>query len=261
MDPDMTCTYRTILVERVEPGYAILTLNRPKKLNALSIELRTELIAAIDELRQDPAMRVLILTGAGRAFTAGLDLHEWNAGRSNSAKGFELDVTAALARFEGPVIGAINGAAVTGGFEISMACDVLIASTAASFCDTHVKMGLLPGWGISVRLPRRIGLSCAKELALTARFISAAEAEAWGIVNKVVPPDELLPHARALAKQMLAGVPETLVAYKRLLDSGYDLNAGEALAIERKTAEANNAKVAQNAIDQRWAGGRAKKES
>jgi enoyl-CoA hydratase len=256
----MADAYRTILVERAAAGYAVVTLNRPEKLNALSIELRTELIAAIDALRADPAMRVLILTGAGRAFTAGLDLHEWGAGR-NSAGGFELDVTAALARFDGPVIGAINGPAVTGGFEISMACDVLIASTAASFCDTHVKMGLLPGWGISVRLARRIGLSRAKELALTARFISADEAAAWGIVNTVVPPEELLPHARSLAEQMLAGVPETLAAYKHLIDDGYDLPMGEALARERDAARASNSRVGHDAIASRWPGGRPAKET
>jgi enoyl-CoA hydratase len=256
----MADTYRTILVERAAPGYAVVTLNRPDKLNALSVELRTELIAAIDALQSDPAMRVLILTGAGRAFTAGLDLHEWGDG-ANSASGFELDVTVALARFEGPVIGAINGPAVTGGFEISMACDVLIASTATSFCDTHVKMGLLPGWGISVRLARRIGLSRAKELALTARFISAAEAAAWGIVNTVVAPEELLPHARALAEQMLAGVPETLVGYKRLIDAGYELSMGEALAWERETARANNGRVGHDAIASRWPGGRQTREA
>lgn len=256
----MNETYRTILVERAAAGYAVVTLNRPEKLNALSIELRTELIAAIGALQADPAMRVLILTGAGRAFTAGLDLHEWGESR-NSAGGFELDVTGALARFEGPVIGAINGPAVTGGFEISMACDVLIASTTASFCDTHVKMGLLPGWGISVRLARRIGLSRAKELALAARFISASEAAAWGIVNTVVPPEELLPHARALAEQMLAGVPETLVAYKRLIDAGYELNMDEALTRERETARVTNGRVGHDAIASRWSGGRPSQEA
>jgi len=256
----MADTYRTILVERAALGYAVVTLNRPDKLNALSVELRSELIAAIGALQADPAMRVLILTGAGRAFTAGLDLHEWGASR-NSAGGFELDVTAALARFEGPVIGAINGPAVTGGFEISLACDVLIASTSASFCDTHVKMGLLPGWGISVRLARRIGLSRAKELALTARFISAAEAAAWGIVNTVVAPETLLPHSRGLAEQMLAGVPETLVAYKNLIDDGYDLPMGEALARERTTAQVNNGRVGHDAIASRWPGGRPTREA
>lgn len=256
----MSEAYRTILVERVAAGYAVVTLNRPDKLNALSIELRTELIAAITALQADPAMRVLILTGAGRAFTAGLDLHEWGES-GNSAGGFELDVTDALARFDGPVIGAINGPAVTGGFEISMACDVLIASTAASFCDTHVKMGLLPGWGISARLARRIGLSRAKELALTARFISASEAAAWGIVNTVVPPEDLLPHARALAEQMLAGVPATLVAYKRLIDDGYELPLGEALASERETARINNGRVGHDAIASRWSGGRPVREA
>ena len=212
----MPHSYRTVLLERHPAGYAVLTLNRPEKLNALSMELRRELVAALEELRRDPAVRVLILTGAGRAFCAGLDLNELSQTSANSARAFELDPVAALLQFEGPVIGAINGVAATGGFELAMTCDVLLASTQAQFADTHAKVGLLPGWGLSVRLPRRIGLHRAKELAFTARFLSAAEAEAWGLVNRVVPPGELLDAARAMAEEMLAVVPEVLVKYKQL---------------------------------------------
>jgi enoyl-CoA hydratase len=249
----MQRTYKTIELERQPAGYAVLTLNRPDKLNALSIELRSELAAALDELgRATPAIRVLILTGAGRAFCAGLDLSEWDEGDANSARAFELDPVAALQRFGGPVIGAINGPAVTGGFEIAMACDILIASTEARFADTHVKVGLLPGWGLSVRLPRRIGLHRAKELALTGRFLSSAEAEAWGLVNRVVSPGELLSQARTMAEHMLAGVPQTLLAYKRLLDAGFEYAAEEALARERATAMQANAAVDRSAIAARW---------
>ena len=170
----MPHSYKTVLIERNPAGYAVLTLNRPEKLNALSIELRGELTAALAELRREAAVRVLILTGAGRAFCAGLDLNELSGGPSNSARAFELDVVSALLQFEGPVIGAINGVAATGGFELAMACDILLASTAAQFADTHAKVGLLPGWGLSVRLPRRVGLHRAKEMAFTARFLSAA---------------------------------------------------------------------------------------
>jgi enoyl-CoA hydratase/carnithine racemase len=249
-------SYQTVVLERHPAGYAVLMLNRPQKLNALSMELRGELVAAIEELRRDPAVRVLILTGAGRAFCAGLDLNELSKAESNSARAFELDAVAALLKFEGPVIGAINGVAATGGFEIAMACDILIASTEAQFADTHAKVGLLPGWGLSVRLPRRIGLHRAKELAFTARFASAAEAAEWGLVNRVVPPEELLGQARAMAEQMLAAVPEILVQYKKLLDTGFGRPAGEALVSERAAATETNAKVDRAAIPGRWARGR-----
>ena len=249
-------SYQTVVLERYPAGYAVLTLNRPEKLNALSMELRSELVAALEELRRDPAVRVLILTGAGRAFCAGLDLNELSKAESNSARAFELDAVAALLKFEGPVIGAINGVVATGGFEIAMACDILLASTEAQFADTHAKVGLLPGWGLSVRLPRRIGLHRAKELAFTARFVSAAEAAEWGLVNRVVPPEELLGQARAMAEQMLAVVPETLVKYKKLLDSSFGRPADEALVRERAAATAANATVDRAAIPGRWARGR-----
>lgn len=245
--------YETILVERSQEGFATLVLNRPDKLNTLSIRLRQELAAAIDELEADPAVRVLILTGAGRAFTAGLDLDEWAAPGVVAAGAYEHDAVAALERFSGPVIGAINGLAITGGLEIALACDLLIASSAARFADTHVKVGLLPGWGGSVRLARRIGLHRAKELALTGRFLDAEEAMAWGLVNRVVPPEQLRPEAEAMARQMLAGVPEALVAYKRLLNDEADVTLGEALQLERAASLANNRPVSRAEIDARLA--------
>ena len=249
----MPHSYQTVLLERHPAGYAVLTLTRPEKLNALSMELRRELVSALEELRRDPAVRILILTGAGRAFCAGLDLNELSQTSStNTARAFEVDPVAALLQFEGPVIGAINGIAATGGFELAMACDVLLASTQAQFADTHAKVGLLPGWGLSVRLPHRVGLHRAKELAFTARFLSAAEAEAWGLVNRVVPPDQLLGTARAMAEQMLAVVPEVLVNYKKLLDESFSRPAGEALVNERAAAIAANAHVDRAAIPGRW---------
>jgi enoyl-CoA hydratase len=245
--------YQTLLVERSDEGFATLVLNRPDKLNALSIRLRQELAAAIDALEADPAIRVLILTGAGRAFTAGLDLDEWAAPGVVAAAAYEHDAVAALQRFSGPVIGAINGLAITGGVELALACDVLIASSEARFADTHVAVGLLPGWGGSVRLARRIGLHRAKELALTGRFLNANEALSWGLVNRVVAPEQLRPEAEAMARQMLAGVPETLVAYKRLLDdeAGTTLEAG--LRLERAASLANNVPVSRDQIDTRLA--------
>ncbi len=244
----------TCLRTEIDPaGFAVLTLNRPDKLNALSILLRQELALAVSELEADPAVCVLVLTGAGRAFSVGLDVHEWATSGEVAAGAYTHDAVAALARFSGPVIGAINGLAVTGGLEIAVACDVLIASDAARFADTHVKAGLLPGWGGSVRLARLVGLGRAKELALTGRFLDAPEALAWGMVNRVVAPDALLPEAMQMARQMLAGHPATLVAYKRLLDECACVAVGEALALERKASLANNNGVSAEEIQARIA--------
>jgi enoyl-CoA hydratase len=243
----------TLLVERDGAGYATIVFNRPDKLNTLSIRLRQELAVAVDALEADPAVRVLILTGAGRAFSAGLDLDEWAAPGVTAAAAYELDAVATLQRFSGPLIGAINGLAITGGVEIALACDVLIASSSARFADTHVQVGLLPGWGGSARMIERIGLQRAKELALTGRFLGADEALAWGFVNRVVAPKQLRPEAEALARQMLAGVPEGLVAYKRLLDAEAGTTLTDALRIERAASLANNLPVGRAEIDARLA--------
>jgi enoyl-CoA hydratase len=247
----MADLYEDILLERTPEGVATITLNRPDKLNTLSIRMRQELACALDTLEADPQIRVLILTGAGRAFTAGLDLDEWAAPGAAAAGAYEFDAVASLLRFTGPVIGAINGLAITGGLEIALACDVLIASSQARFADTHVKVGLLPGWGGSVRMARRVGLHRAKELALTGRFFSAAEAAEWGLVNRVVAPEDLLPSAHEMAQQMLAGHPQTLVAYKKLLDDEEDAGFAEALRLERAASLANNVPVARADIDAR----------
>lgn len=247
----MNATSTPLLVERSDEGYAILTFNRPDKLNTLSIALRRDLAEAVSTLESDPTVRVLILTGAGRTFTAGLDLNEWAAPGVSAAGAYVHDAVAALAQFSGPVIGAINGLAVTGGVEIALACDLLIASSEARFADTHAKVGLLPGWGGSARMIQRIGLARAKELALTGRFLAADEALAWGFVNRVVSPERLLLEAKALARQMLSADPATLVAYKRLLDEEAGTTLAEALRIERAASVGHNMRVPREFIDTR----------
>ena len=243
-----TTRYETIIVERNDDGFATLALNRPDKLNTLSIRMRQEIAAAIDTLEADPAIRVLILTGTGRAFTAGLDLDEWMATDQAAAGAYEHDPVAALQRFTGSVIGAINGLAITGGLEIALVCDVLIASAEARFADTHAKVGLLPGWGGSVRLTRCVGLNRAKELALTGRYLGADEALAWGLVNQVVAADRLRTAAEALARLMLANVPDTVRVYKKLLDDEAALSFDAALAQERAASVANNQAVGRDVI-------------
>lgn len=249
----MPLAFETILVEQFDEGFATLVFNRPDQLNTLSIRLRQEMATAIDALEADPQVRVLILSGTGRAFTAGLDLDEWASPGVVAAGAYEWDPVQALSRFSGPVIGAINGLAITGGLEIALACDVLLASDTARFADTHVRVGLLPGWGGSVRMARRVGLHRAKELALTGRFFCAAEAASWGLVNQVHAPEALMSAAKDTARQMLLGIPETLVAYKQLLDAEADTTFAQALQTERAASVANNTLVDRALIDERLA--------
>jgi enoyl-CoA hydratase len=238
-------------VER-DGGLAVVTLNRPDAMNALSVALRREITAAFVELQRDPETRVVILTGAGRAFCAGFDLKEIGSGEPEAGtEGIGTTLQQALAAFEGPIIGAINGHAITGGFELALACDVLIASTSARFADTHARVGILPGWGLSQLLPRMIGTSRAKELSLTGNPIDAEQALAWGLVNRVVAPDALLPTCVALAKDMLTCVPDALRGVKRLIDEGGRMSLGDALAHETQMAIASAEAMAAESVEAR----------
>ena len=250
-----------VLTEIDPSGYAVLTLNRPASLNALSRALMTQLAQAVRRLEADAAVRVLILTGAGKAFCAGLDLKELGSGQG--ALGVDgavhgNDPVTALQQFSGPVIGAINGAAVTGGFELALACDVLLASPQARFADTHARIGVAPGWGLSQKLSRAIGIYRAREVSLTGNWVSAEQAAAWGFVNRVIPADDLLPAARALAGDMLSCLPEMLVRYKAIIDDGFALNFGEGMQLEKTRSREFNAQVGAAAIEARREGVRAR---
>jgi enoyl-CoA hydratase len=251
-----------ILTEIDASGYAVLTLNRPASLNALSRELMAQLADAIDALEADPAVRVLILTGAGKAFCAGLDLKELGSGQAALGGGENgvtpRDPVVALQRFTGPVIGAINGAAVTGGFELALACDVLLASPTARFADTHARIGVAPGWGLSQKLSRAIGIYRAREVSLTGNWVSAEQAAAWGFVNRVVPAAELLAAARQLAADMLGCLPQMLVRYKAIIDDGFALPFGAGMALEHARSREFNAQVGAEAIEARREGVRAR---
>jgi enoyl-CoA hydratase len=244
-----------VLVDRDTAGLAVVTLNRPQAMNALSVGLMAELTRCIDTLATDPTVRVLLLTGAGRAFCAGLDLKELGAGQGSlgrsDSRAARPDPVAALERFAGPVIGAINGPAVTGGFELALACDVLLASPAARFADTHARIGIAPGWGLSQRLSRAIGPYRARELSFTGNWVGAEQAAAWGFVNRVVPADALMAQARALAADMLGTVPEMLLRYKAVIRDGYALPFGEAMQLERNRSRAFNAGVGADAVESR----------
>ena len=250
-----------VLTEIDPSGYAVLTLNRPSSLNALSRALMAQLAQAVRRLESDPAVRVLILTGAGKAFCAGLDLKELGSGQGGLGVDDAVrgnDPVTALQQFSGPVIGAINGAAVTGGFELALACDVLLASPQARFADTHARIGVAPGWGLSQKLSRAIGIYRAREVSLTGNWVSAEQAAAWGFVNRVIPADDLLPAARALAGDMLSCLPEMLVRYKAIIDEGFALNFGEGMQLEKTRSREFNAQVGAAAIEARREGVRAR---
>lgn len=250
----------SVLRVEIEAGVATLTMNRPEAMNALSGALRSALAETFEALSAEDSVGVLILTGAGeRAFTAGLDLRELagsfqtpGAGDnppSGDASSGDADPVAAMAACPKPILGAINGVAITGGFEVALACDVLVASTNARFADTHARVGILPGWGLSQKLSRLIGISRAKELSLTGNFLSAEEAADWGLVNRVVEPDELLPHCRALAADMLSCPRPMVERYKAIIDAGFAENFGTAMTLESKASRAHMRGVSGEAIE------------
>ena len=209
-----------------------LTLNRPKSRNALSYELRDAFYGALRQAEADPDVDVVILTGADPVFCAGLDLKELGEGADLP------DISPKWPNMTKPVIGAINGAAVTGGLELALYCDILIASENAKFADTHARVGLLPTWGLSVRLPQKVGVGLARRMSLTGDYLSATEALRAGLVTEVVPHDELLPTARKAAASIVANnqaaVRALLASYHRIDES----QTNQGLWIEAASARA-----------------------
>ena len=231
-----------LVLTETDGGITLVTLNRPDALNALSRALREAIVDTFERLRDDDATEVVILTGAGRAFTAGLDLKELG-GETQGSDGTRAvtsdDLERAVRDVGRPVIGAINGYAITGGFELALMCDMLIASTEARFADTHARVGVVPGWGLSQRLPRMIGVNRAKELSLTGNYLDAAKAYEWGLVNRVVAPVDLIPTCRALARDILTTDRATRLAIRRIIDAGWATTLGEGLEIEAEASRAH----------------------
>jgi enoyl-CoA hydratase len=241
-----------ILVERDE-AIAVVTLNRPDALNALSRALRTEIVRVFDELAHDESIRAVVLTGAGRAFTAGVDLKE--AGETGFALGVDedskaMDIARALDAYPWPIIGAINGFAITGGFEFALMCDVLLASENAKFADTHARVGIMPGWGLSQKLSRMIGSSRAKELSFTGNFLDAETAADWGLVNRVYAADELVPAARKLAHEMTSCDPVLLRGYKAIIDDGFAMTFGDGSKEEIRRSAKHAASVTADSVEE-----------
>jgi crotonobetainyl-CoA hydratase len=214
-EPDVTAA--ATLTKR--DGVAIISLNRPKALNAVNAELSTIVGAALAELDADPSLRVGVITGNGRAFCAGADLKAIAAGESLAALGHEDWGFAGIAEHyvEKPLIAAVNGFALGGGTEIVLACDLAVMSEAASLGLPEVKRGLFAGAGGLIRLPRQLPFKLAMEAALTGEPVPAATALRYGLVNRLVPADQVLPAALELAAAICANAPLAVAASKRIV--------------------------------------------
>ena len=225
-----------------QAGVALVTLNRPDAHNALNRALSEAIIATFDDLAVDEGVRAIVLTGSGRAFCAGVDLKaltdEPELLSSGLGLGPESPIVVALEQCPQPIIGAVNGAAVTGGFELALACDYLVASEHARFADTHARVGILPGWGLSQKLSRIIGINRAREMSLTGNFIDAERAEAWGLVNRVCAAASLLDEALASAAQIADADPKAVFALKALMNDGVKQTLGDALVLEGERGNA-----------------------
>ena len=226
--------YQTLTLD-VADRIATLTVNRPDKLNALNDAVIGELGAAIDALRADSAVGGIILTGAGRAFVAGADIAELEKHGAVSARALAVRGQDVFRRFEAspkPTIAAVNGFALGGGCELAMACHLRIASEAAKFGQPEVKLGLIPGYGGTQRLPRLVGKGRALQLLLTGEMIDANEAYRIGLVNRVVPAGELLPTATTMLKTMLANAPLALAQCIEVVNRGDGASLDDALSLE-----------------------------
>jgi enoyl-CoA hydratase len=227
----------------VSDRVATITLNRPEARNALNgdlLEALTQTLAAADA---DDAVDVLVITGADPAFCAGLDLKAVASGDPRligTAPTKEMPVRdrGPFGTLSKPMIGAINGFAITGGFEIALACDFLVASENARFADTHARVGIQPWWGLTVLLPQAIGFPRAREMSATGNFIDAQTALDWGLVNHVVPHDELLSFTRKLAADIVSSNQDAMRRILATYDDGELLTGHDAWLREAEVAEA-----------------------
>ena len=222
----------TVLTD-IHDGVGLITLNRPEVRNALSSDVLEALPKAIRSLEGSSGVDVLVLTGSDPAFCAGLDLRELGDSGGNIDPDSESEPKRPFPGRSKPLIGAVNGVAVTGGLELALACDFLIASDRASFADTHARVGVMPGWGLSVLLPQAIGVRRAREMSLTGNYVDATTAEKWGLVNRVVPHEALLETVHALASDIRSndqvGVRQMLETYSRTAETtvadGWEIEA------------------------------------
>ncbi len=227
-------SYNTMLFA-VDDGVATLTFNRPDKLNALNSEMMAEIGQVIDQVAQDPEIRVLLMTGAGRAFIAGADINSFLAFGPLEARQFADGAHVLGAKMEQlavPIIACVNGFALGGGCELAMCCDIIYASEAARFGQPEVNLGIMPGFGGSQRLARLVGKGVAKELCLTGRALNADEALTLGLAARVFPAATFMEECTKVARALAEKGRVSLRAIKQTIDRGFDLDLKNACALE-----------------------------
>jgi enoyl-CoA hydratase len=223
-------------VRRDGPVWTIM-LNRPERRNAINPQLQAELVAALQQFDATSEARVAVLTGSDPAFCAGMDLRELGSGAMGYGEG-QANYAEAMRAVGKPVIGAINGPAVAGGFELALACDFLIASERAWFADSHAEVGVVPGGGLTVHLAQAVGVRRARQISLTGEYVSAERALQDGLVTEVLPHDELLARASAIAATIASRGEHMVKALRDAYDRTLNLPAEEALDAEAAASRA-----------------------
>jgi enoyl-CoA hydratase len=223
----------------VSAGVAVITLSRPQARNAIDSTLAAGLIDAFTRAESAPEVRAIVVTGADPAFCAGVDLKEFTRLQRPPARASEAIVMAG--KLTKPALGAINGPVMTGGLELALGLDLLIASERARFADTHAAVGILPGGGMTARLPRAVGARMAMEMSYTGRVIDAAEAERIGLVNHVVAHEDLLPATLAMAVTIASRDPAVLRQLKKLYQVSTTVTMGAAMAHELRERDLRRA--------------------
>ncbi|WP_030770222.1 MULTISPECIES: enoyl-CoA hydratase [unclassified Streptomyces] len=227
-------TYETILLER-KGRVAVLTLHRPEALNALNLQLMTEVVAAAEELDRDPEVGCIVLTGSTKAFAAGADIKEMRPqGYMDMYLSDWFTAWDRLGQLRTPTLAAVSGYALGGGCELAMLCDILLAADTATFGQPEIKLGVIPGIGGSQRLTRAVGKAKAMELCLTGRTMDAVEAERAGLVSRIVPADELLSEALAVAEAVAGMSKPVAMMAKEAVNRAFETTLAEGVRFERR---------------------------
>lgn len=225
-----------ILVDCDASGVAVVTINRPKSLNSLTRQMIVDLARAFRDLDADDSVGAVVITGRGRAFCSGVDLTAATEVFKGDVKDKETDAVYQMEKCRKPIVAAVTGFAVTAGFEIVLACDVVVAGRDAKFVDTHARFGIFPSWGLSQKLSRIIGPNRAREVSLTSMAVTAEMAEKWGLANHVVDSSEVLKKAKEVAAAILKNHRDLVLKYKSVINDGLKLDLGHALALEKERA-------------------------
>lgn len=222
----------SVLLE-VRESIATISLNRPHRHNAINHELLFQLYEAIEEAGSREDVKAVILTGNGKSFCAGVDLEAVRTEKLFDIREDGKELPEVFKSCGKPIIAAIDGHAITGGLEMALCCDFILASNRAVFIDSHAKLGIHPGWGMTQLLPQAIGLRRAKQMSFTGQPVSALQALEWGLVNEVIPGEMLMVRVRQIAEHICSVNQPVLQKMKALMESGSQMSLGDALALER----------------------------